>query len=286
MTTWTLGIDVSHHQSPESMDYERLRDAGAEYCIARSTYGVRPDATYTDHLELAADAGMLVGSYHFFRQQHSVDSQYEAWSRMLDRVGGATGAIYPALDLEDNRKFDGSIVDRQAYADNAEQLCERMEESWGGCMLYLAPGFYEFLRHPKWMLTRPWWIAHYTRAAEPYNPWTEHVIWQYTGAGRLDGYGGAIDINRTRSLHDIPLLGRRGDTEPPAEGDPAKPDTIGALLDDLTHAYQCAQEDVRFVARLDLSHTDASHAINAEHSVREIGNVIDRLNLAHGRRKP
>ena len=87
----------------------------------------------------------------------------------------------------------------------------RLHSHHGRCLAYLAPGFYETLKKPEWLLSHPWWIAHYTTKHLPWCPWKDWDIWQYTGKGRLSGYNGDIDINRAQRL---PLVQRTQDSTP------------------------------------------------------------------------
>lgn len=204
--TVQLGIDVSHHQPPRSCDWGKLRNEGkAEFLIARACYGVKPDVSFVQHVRGAVDAGMVVGAYTFYRQTQSWEEQHVAFEEQLHRVSYGQGNLVPCVDLEWNDSYDGP-VDRKKFNTEARALCERLAADYGQCLVYFAPGFYEVLQRPAWLLDHAWWVAHYTREPEPWSlPGKDWAIWQYSGSGQLPGYAGALDLNRARSL---PLIVR------------------------------------------------------------------------------
>lgn len=198
------GIDVSHHQAPDSMDYGGVASLH-QFLIARASYGVRPDATFLDHAHGARDAGLVVGSYLFFRQQQDWEQQFDALEEQLGDLEGLERMIAPALDLEWNDAYDGP-VDKNKHNTSGRALAEKIAETYGKCLIYLAPGFYQTLGEPQWLLDFPWWIAHYTSKPEPWCPWKRWAIWQFTGKGVTPGYGGPSDLNRLHTQQELDEL--------------------------------------------------------------------------------
>jgi lysozyme len=197
------GIDVSHHQLPTTLDWDVVADT-QQFCIARASYGSKPDATFASHIQGARAAGLTVGAYLFYRQTQPVANQLGAFVRAFDDAGLGNGDVLPVVDLEWNEAYDGPI-DRSKHNIEGRSLVERLAEKYGGCMIYLAPGFFQRLGEPEWLLDHPWWIAHYTRKAEPWCPWKEWDIWQYSGRAKVAGYSGTeLDVNRARR---VPLVG-------------------------------------------------------------------------------
>lgn len=82
---------------------------------------------------------------------------------------------------------------------------EELSTKYGQSIAYLAPGFYQTLGEPDWLLEYPWWIAHYTSDPEPWCPFKEWSMWQYTGKGIVSGYPGDLDLNRSVEL---PLINK------------------------------------------------------------------------------
>lgn len=195
----TTGIDVSHHQNPDSIDYSRIAENHA-FLIARAAYGTRPDSTFLDHAGRARAEGLVVGGYTFFRQQQQAQAQIDAFRQQFDQLLGGQGAtIVPVVDLEWNTDYDGPL-DPIAHNTVGRRIVESLADEYGGVMVYLAPGFWEALGRPDWLVEYPWWVAHWTEQPVPYRPAgsPEYAIWQWTEKGSTPGYGGPLDLNRLR----------------------------------------------------------------------------------------
>lgn len=200
-----FGIDVSHHQKPSAFDWARIKDSQS-FCFARASYGIKPDEAFVRHFTGARDAGLIVGAYTFFRQSEPWEKQYEVFGDQLRRVRFGVGNIVPVVDLEWNEPFDGPVKPGKLN-DGAQALMQRLMSDYSGCMAYLSPSFYEVLGKPEWLLSYPWWIAHYTQNAEPWCPYKKDwTIWQYTSVGRLAGFSGPLDLNRA---YGLPLVEKK-----------------------------------------------------------------------------
>jgi GH25 family lysozyme M1 (1,4-beta-N-acetylmuramidase) len=231
MTFKYSGIDISKWQNPSSIHWAQIKQ-DHQFVIIRACYGVKSDWAFEAHFDDAKDAGIKhVGAYTFYRQAQGWKEQYEAFKGKLDQVGFGEGDILPVVDMEWNEKYDGK-VNPAKFNQECRALVEELAKTYGGCILYLAPGFYETLGKPLWMLEYPWWIAHYN-VAKPWCPWKKWAIWQYTGKGKTAGYSGAtIDLNWADELppvvdlipdiedHEIPDIAEHepyGDIEDPYE---------------------------------------------------------------------
>jgi len=186
------GIDISKWQDPKKVDWEGLARQH-DFTVIRACYGVKSDWAFAEHFKNARDNHVLAGAYLFYRQIQGWEEQYEAFKGELDRVGFGEGDILPVVDLEWNEANDGK-VDPAKFNDGARKLVEKLAETYGGCIIYLAPGFYETLKKPAWLLEHPWWIAHYG-VDKPWCPWKKWIIWQYTGKGTSMAYPNGVDLS-------------------------------------------------------------------------------------------
>lgn len=190
------GIDIAHHQLSGPFDPSKLPES-VTWLYIRTTYGVRLDREFEAHFAEAREKRptLRLGPYHFFRQTQRAQEQWVAWRDAMDRVDIRAGDLAPCLDLEWNEQFDGK-VDPAIFNTAGKELAERIRGEFGECMIYMAPGFFQTLREPSWLLDYPWWIAHYN-VETPWCPWKDWNAWQF-GVVQTGAYASPIDGNTHR----------------------------------------------------------------------------------------
>ena len=99
----TQGIDVSRYQG--NIDWAKVKASGMTFVFIKATEG----QTYTDpnfqkNVSGALAAGMLVGTYHFFRATSTDGAKDERRNAStLNKVGGAKALqLPPVMDYENN----------------------------------------------------------------------------------------------------------------------------------------------------------------------------------------
>jgi GH25 family lysozyme M1 (1,4-beta-N-acetylmuramidase) len=191
------GIDVSHHQAPGAINWAALAKTH-RFVIARATYGAKIDETFRQHVELARGAGLITGAYHFFRPGVPVAEQLDAFARAVEPVGFGPGWLAPALDIEQNERYDGPIsADRYAPA---EQICSTWKRVHGAAMIYTNPSMWGEIGSPAWIGEHHLWVSHYG-VSSPRTPLgLSWVIWQHRVATLLGIGGGPLDQNVARAL--------------------------------------------------------------------------------------
>ena len=198
-STMLRGVDVSHHQRPSLLNYEKLAKTH-KFVIARATYGVDADETTADHIRAAQRAGLTTGLYHFYRPGQSVNEQLDAFVSVADALGCGPGWLPPVVDLE-RHKSDGE-PSKARYA-SAEDLVECLRTRYGAVMVYTSVGFWGEIDQPDWIKDELLWVAHWgaTRPSTPFGmPW---ALWQHKVANLAGIMPGPIDQNVARAL---PLL--------------------------------------------------------------------------------
>lgn len=100
-TPYVLGVDLSHWNT--SVDFVALKAAGFEFAILKATEQVSyVDPTFAPRWRQALDAGMIVGTYHFFRSNYSginqADHHLNTIAPLLDATKGKI--IPPDNDVE------------------------------------------------------------------------------------------------------------------------------------------------------------------------------------------
>lgn len=219
------GIDVSTHQRPAAIDWNRLA-ISHRFVIARATYGTRLDTACAGHVECARSAGLTVGLYHFFRPQQSVEEQLAAFERAASVLGMGPGWLLPALDIERNEQFDGAFT-RERYDEQCRAICEAWRQRYGGAIVYTNPADWVALGSPEWLQEYHLWIAHWG-APLPTTPlgmpW---AIWQSRVAPLPGIYDRDLDQNEARS--PLPII-------PPVDDYDAEEETTAVTRAALTQS--------------------------------------------------
>ena len=185
--TYELGVDVSKWQTPEKVDWRKLRDeAGVRFVIARYAYGNLVDASFWKHGWLAhAAGGIAVGGYQYLVSTQDAGQQAGTALQIARHL-----TIPFVLDVE-QKGLTKQHIDAWLFSFMRSGLTPMIYTSrfaWAEC--------YGSSNHEWGRL--PLWVANYTTAPKPALPlgWSEYKYWQYSQSGRLNGYGGDIDCNR------------------------------------------------------------------------------------------
>jgi glycosyl hydrolase family 25 len=199
------GLDLSHWQNPEKMNWSALKAAGYQFIIARANYGKgAADRNFVRFAELARLNGLKFSAYLFYRQIHTVEEQLELFDTQLKKIGGLQpGDLFPALDMEDN----SANGDGKPNAGVFNSACFKIADSWrhkyGGTLLYyssLFPASWLGLDKGAWRNQPGFyhWLADYSRpVGQPRHPddpsWHIHqpqprTIPEYAGGKELVDY--------------------------------------------------------------------------------------------------
>lgn len=157
------GIDVSRWQgSTPSL-------AGLSFLIAKATEGTWPDPMFAKHIANARAAGLVVGAYHFARDDVALPDQVDAF------LAATADVPWLAFDVEGRHAWSLAAL-RQAVKrvhDAGRQVGVYMSDS-----AYLEAG-------------QDWrWVARWSPTA-PTRHWD---LWQYRGSpADLDRFDGTLD---------------------------------------------------------------------------------------------
>ena len=181
-------IDISHHQDPARMDYDRLAKV-VDHVIIRTQYGSRRvDRHYRTHHKAFQSRGIPTSAYAWVRGISIGDMEQEARDFYQRTVEFAPEVWY--LDVEERSMKDM----RSGVSANVRQLRRLGAERVG---IYIGHHLYR-LFNLNLDEADVIWIPHYGRNtgkvdSKPAYPCDLH---QYTSKGRLDGYDGYLDLNR------------------------------------------------------------------------------------------
>ena len=199
-----IGPDVSFYQddpqTPQGIDFIKMRRAGAGYIIIRAGQNLWGDRDFKANWRESKAAGMPRGSYWFYDSRADPKKQAELWVSQFD---GDFGELPLWCDFEDN--YGGSFRGWKHWYN----FMERLKALTPNKELGVYTAYYYWLENMAGAPTAsvnyfkqyPLWIANYgtTKPLVP-KPWTmdEWTFWQFTDNGDGPLYGvesGNIDLN-------------------------------------------------------------------------------------------
>lgn len=177
------GIDVSAHNG--KIDFSKARAAGVQFAFVKASEG----ATFRDsltrrNLNNAQEAGLKVGTYHFFR--FDVDGVRQAHN-LLGAVAGLPLDLPLVIDVEShsNPYAPADKVTRKVH-DMADELT-----SYGYPVIIYSnkKGFDSHIRDE--FADCGVWLCSFTQPADN-KSWT---FWQYSHKGSIPGIDGDVDLD-------------------------------------------------------------------------------------------
>ena len=203
----TTGIDVSEFQG--NIDWKAVADSGIDFAMIRVGYRgmkngeIKEDACAKYNLQEASKNGLKIGAYFFSTAVTEEEAKEEAeWTKNL--LSGYPVTYPVAYNCEgfqnpSSRQFELSVEERTKLSDAFLKSIE--EGSYTG-MFYAAKN--ELDDNNLWnaddlSLNYRIWVAQYSDQTWPEKTKSDytgdHVMWQYTNQGKLDGIKGAVDFN-------------------------------------------------------------------------------------------
>ena len=203
----TFGIDVSKYQG--TIKWDKVAAGGIDFAMIRVGYRgmkngeIKEDACAKYNLQEASKNGLKIGAYFFSTAVTEEEAKEEAeWTKNL--LSGYPVTYPVAYNCEgfqnpSSRQFELSVEERTKLADAFLKSIE--EGSYTG-MFYAAKN--ELDDNNLWnaddlSLNYRIWVAQYSDQTWPEKTKSDytgdHVMWQYTNQGKLDGIKGAVDFN-------------------------------------------------------------------------------------------
>ncbi|HVF54367.1 MAG TPA: glycoside hydrolase family 25 protein [Actinomycetota bacterium] len=227
-TTYTLGIDVSHHQGV--IDWNQVAQSGHVFVFHKATEGATNyDVNYTADRTGATAAGLRWGAYHFARpdgatlEAVAADARAEA-AHFLAIAQPVAGDLLPVLDLE----ATGGLSPELLIAWTQAWLDDVKVGTGSNVLIYTSPNFWRTSLADTLLFAQqgfPLWLAHFTSAAAPSVPaanwngggWT---FWQWTDCATVPGVAGCVDEDRF-SGSDLAAFTISSTTQPSASPTPS-----------------------------------------------------------------
>lgn len=198
------GIDISSWQD----DLVVGNMATCDFVIVKATGGAGySNECFRRHADETLAAGKLLGCYHYARDRGYEGSAEAEADHFIAAFGPYVGKAIPFLDWEADALDLGPTW--------AKRRLDRVREKTG-----VTPGIYtskSVLFSYDWATVAkayPLWVAQYPNyedtgfTSEPwtdgwdFGAWDSPLIFQYTGTGRIPGYGGHLDLDLFYGTHD------------------------------------------------------------------------------------
>lgn len=241
-------IDISKHQNPANIDYDKLGDE-VSGVIIRCSYGSKFDSPFgkepffETHYNEFTKRGIPVGVYYFLTEYQPVENQVKTFIEEINQFKNrqytvdlerVLGPTYVGQTCVTKDGFPlGYYLDVEVEA-GATKLTKQTVHAFmqqGEAQLGMPLGIYtskhmwQQVMNGAYYTTRRLWLAWY--GGESYIPdytpegWISHFLWQYTSEGRLNGYAGNLDVNKFNgSVEDYyrVLIGEEDYTPPESTG--------------------------------------------------------------------
>lgn len=181
-------IDISHHQDPKKMNYDKLSKQ-VEFAIIRTQYGSKTlDRHYKTHHKEFQKRGIPTACYAWVRGVSLNDMKVEAID-FYNRTKEFNPTFW-FLDVEEKSMSDM----RSGISAYVAQLRKLGAKKIG---IYIAHHLYKDFNLNLSEVDAVW-IPHYGLNNGFINSKPKFIcdIHQYTSCGRLDGYDGNLDLNR------------------------------------------------------------------------------------------
>ena len=190
------GIDISQHQ--RGID---LAAVPCDFVIVKASQGAGKSVypTFKEQITRAQELGKLLGVYHYASQGGAIPEA----EKFLNTVKDFIGKAILCLDWEgqDNVNFKNP--------EYAMSWLKYVEQKTGiKPFLYMSKSVARQYKNI-WDPSFPFWCAQYA-SKEPtgyqekpwtdnkgFGPWQNCTIYQYSGTGRLPGYGKNLDLDKT-----------------------------------------------------------------------------------------
>lgn len=184
------GIDVSHHNG--NIDWKAVKEMQVKnikmgFAFIKATEGLgRTDGQFRKNWEMAKEAGVPRGAYHFFIASKSGKAQAE---NFIETVQLQKGDLPPVLDVETDNGVSPDVL-QQRVRDWLQMVEAHYKIK---PIIYTYVEFYDYYLGEKF---NPWplWAAHYLIKDKPRieRNW---IFWQHNDNGRVNGISAAVDFN-------------------------------------------------------------------------------------------
>lgn len=187
------GIDISHYQG--DITWSELVKQNIDFAFIKATEGSNTvDAYFEQNWSNAQETSIVIGAYHFFSFDSSIETQA---GNFISTVGALNGKLPPVIDFEFYSNYENNPPDINATRTALQMFLDTLEKYYDAKpIIYTTVKTYilyiknEFNDYPLWIRN-----VYYSPNIDIKNKWK---FWQYTDRAVLEGYHGDekyIDMN-------------------------------------------------------------------------------------------
>lgn len=183
--------DVSEHNSISHM-------RNVDGVMIRSSWGhFTKDAKVAKHVSLAESAGIPYGFYHYSYALNVAQAKEEV-NGMINLIKQYKPTLPIAIDMEDadGYKARNGNPSKQVLTDICEEFCYQLEKAGYYAMIYANLSWWKNKLIQSQLTKYDRWLAQWGVS----EPSLKCGIWQFTSAGRVNGFNGNVDLSE--SYHD------------------------------------------------------------------------------------
>ena len=176
------GLDLSHWNADENIDFPALKANGIDFVILKVTEGTGfVDETFKSKYEAALAAGLIVMPYHFFRGNFGGAAQATHCIDTLRELGFLDAIEYKTIIWADVETSDG--VSQSTRRNRLLAFLQTIESSGYQGGVYSSPYYWNMLIGSVSWINDYWqWDAHWSNVSYPTLPigWTKEkcIVWQ------------------------------------------------------------------------------------------------------------
>jgi lysozyme len=204
------GVDVYEGQG--TINWTSVKADGIAFGITRVSDGTaHPDTRFQTNWIDMKSAGLVRGTYQFFRPEVDPIAQADLLLSMLAKAGGLqSGDLPPMIDIETSGGLSASGVQASMtkWITYVEKKIGRKPMIYTAAFMsgYVGTGFSSY----------PLWVANYGPVC-PTMPsgWADWVIWQYADHGTVAGLSGGEDMDEFNGTMQQLLDFAKGPVAPP-----------------------------------------------------------------------
>lgn len=205
------GVDISAYQG--NVSWSQIKASGRQFAFVRISDGLNsPDSKFAQNWPAMKTAGVVRGSYQFFRPSQDPGLQAQMVIDKLAAAGGIKpGDLPPVLDLESADGLASNVV-----VSKAKVWLNKIETALNVKPIVYTAAFMSNVIGDNFGAYTLWVANYQTTCPTMPSGWTDWHFWQHTDSGSVPGVSGNVDADYFNgTLAQLQTLTLKGASTPP-----------------------------------------------------------------------